>query len=106
MVELVDVVDGTDIDEQWGETNLQLDGTNDVQWARDLNRRGEELDGGKYADKLIGVPDRPMSRRIMWQEAVRTKEKRLDWTKPKSVFVTQYRIVDDPNSWEVLSDMY
>lgn len=34
----------------------------------------------------------------MWQDAVRIKDKTPDWTKPKDVFITQYRTIDDPNS--------
>lgn len=105
-LQLVDVVDGTNVSEEWGEENLQLEGTNDVAWARDLNQRGEDFDGGRFAHWGPFVPDMPWSRREMWQDAVRTKEDRLDWTKPRDIFITQYRMVDEPDSWNVLSDMY
>lgn len=106
MLELVDVVDGTDLPEQWGEEHLQPEGTNDVAWGRDMIVEAEKLRGVELQTGFFGVPIMPRSRRDMWQEAVRTKEKRLDWTKPKNVFVTQYRLVDAPDSWTVLSDMY
>lgn len=105
-VQLVDVVDGTNVSEEWGEANLQLDGTNDVAWAKDCNQRGEEFADGKYAHWSPFIFDGRKSRREMWQEAVRTKADRLDWTKPSEIFITQYRIVDEPDSWTVLSDMY
>lgn len=41
----------------------------------------------------------------MWQTLVRTKKDRLDWTKPKDVFVTQHRVIGVPDPWTVLSDM-
>lgn len=99
-------MDGSNVSEQWGENNLQLDGCNYVEWADDMNRRGKEYANGKFAHGAPFVPDVPKSRREMWQSKVRTKEDRLDWTKPKDIFVTQYRIVDDPDPWMVLSDMY
>lgn len=77
-----------------------------MEWADDMNRRGKEYANGKFAHGAPFVPDVPKSRREMWQSKVRTKEDRLDWTKPKDIFVTQYRIVDDPDPWMVLSDMY
>lgn len=105
-LQLCDVVDSTDVSEQWGEDHLDLEGTNDVEWARDLNKRGREFAGGKFAHWAPFVPDAPKSKREMWQSKVRTKGDRLDWTKPKDVFVTQYRIIDTPDSWTELSDMY
>jgi len=42
----------------------------------------------------------------MWQSMVRTKKDRLDWTEPSNVFITQYRIVGDPDPRTVLSDDY
>ena len=41
----------------------------------------------------------------MWQSLIQTKKQRLDWTKPKDVFVTQYRVMGAPDPWIELSDM-
>ncbi|CVL07742.1 hypothetical protein LB506_012689 [Fusarium annulatum] len=104
-LKLCDVIDGTDLPEEWGEENLELDGTNDVDWAIEANKRGSEFQDEQFAGWSI-FACKPKSRRAMWQSYVRTKKDRLDWTKPSHVFTTQYRIIDTPDSWTVLSDDY
>ncbi|KAE8340609.1 hypothetical protein BDV24DRAFT_151749 [Aspergillus arachidicola] len=79
MLQLCDVIDGTNVSEEWGENNLDIEGTNDEF-------------GGK-------------NKREVWQSLVRTKEDRLDWTKPKDVFITQHRATGAPDPWTELSDM-
>ncbi|KAF5659101.1 hypothetical protein FCIRC_12622 [Fusarium circinatum] len=104
-LQLCDVIDGTDLPEEWGEEHLELDGTHDVEWAIEANKRGSE----SQDDRFAGWPtfaSKPKSRRAMWQSYVRTKKDRLDWTTPSHVFTTQYHIVDTPDSWTVLSDGY
>ncbi|KAK2867968.1 hypothetical protein FQN49_003286 [Arthroderma sp. PD_2] len=103
MLQLCDVIDGTNISEEWGEKNLDLEGTNDVKWAKEKNKRGEEF-GGKWAHGTFAWEGRK-SKREMWQSLVRTKEDRLDWTKPKDVFITQHRVIGAPDPWTELSDM-
>ncbi|KAI1996044.1 hypothetical protein LOZ53_001280 [Ophidiomyces ophidiicola] len=102
MVALCDIIDGTNVSEEWGDSNLDLEGTTDVQWAKAKNKRGEEFDG-KLA---LFAWDAPKSKRELWQSLVRTKEDRLDWTKPKDIFITQYRLIDGPDPWTQLSDMF
>ncbi|RKL18091.1 hypothetical protein BFJ68_g4349 [Fusarium oxysporum] len=104
-LQLCDVIDGTDLPEEWGEKNLELNGTNDVEWAIEANKRGRESQDEKFA-KWSTFSCNGKSRRAMWQSYVRTKKDRLDWTKPSHVFTTQYRIIDTPDSWTVLSDDY
>ncbi|KAB8222019.1 hypothetical protein BDV33DRAFT_190104 [Aspergillus novoparasiticus] len=79
--------------DEWGENNLDLEGTIDVEWAKEKNKRGEEF-GGKRAYSLE-----------LWQSLVRTNEDRLDRTKPKDVFITQHRVIGAPDPWTELSDM-
>ena len=86
-----DVIDGTNVSEEWGEKNLGLEGTNDAEWAEEKNKRGKEL-GGKWANYLFAW-ERRRSELEMWQSLVCTKENRLDWTKPKDVFVTQHLLL-------------
>ena len=105
-LQLCDVVDGTDLAEEWGEDNLDLEGFNDVEWARDINKRGCEFENGKFTHWAPFARDGRKSRREMWQSMVRTKKDRLDWTKPSDIYVTQYRITGDPDPWTVLSDDY
>ncbi|KAF4950129.1 hypothetical protein FGADI_8398 [Fusarium gaditjirri] len=104
-LQLCDVIDGTDLPEEWGEENLELDGTNDVEWAKEANKRGSDSHDEKFSEWPTFASNRK-SRRAMWQSYVRTKKDRLDWTKPSHVFTTQYHIIDTPDSWAVLSDHY
>ena len=101
-LQLCDVIDGTNVSEEWGEQNLDLDGTNDVEWAKEKNKRGKAF-GGRWANGLF-ARDGQKSKREMWQSLVRTKEDRLDWTKPKDIF-TQYRVINSPDPWTEMSDM-
>ena len=39
MVRLRDVIDGTNGSEEWGEMNLGLEGTNDVEWAKEKKKQ-------------------------------------------------------------------
>ncbi|PYI19446.1 hypothetical protein BO99DRAFT_458922 [Aspergillus violaceofuscus CBS 115571] len=103
MLQLCEVVDGTNVSEEWGEKNLNLEGTNDVAWAQEKNKRGEEF-GGKWAHSLFAWEGRK-DKREMWRSVVRTKNHRLDWTKPTDVFVTQYRVIGSQDPWTELSDM-
>ncbi|KAI0116452.1 hypothetical protein GGR51DRAFT_317951 [Nemania sp. FL0031] len=105
-LQLCDVIDGTDLPEQWGEDNLDLDGFNDVEWAKDMNKRGRELTSGKFPNWISFARDGKINKRDMWQSLVRSKKDRLDWTKPSYIFITQYRIRGEPDSWTVMSDMY
>ncbi|KAI0977590.1 hypothetical protein F4678DRAFT_413517 [Xylaria arbuscula] len=105
-LQLCDVIDGTDLPEQWGEDNLDLDGFNDTEWAKDMNKRGRGFENGKFAHWAPFAWCGPMKKREMWQSLVRTKKDRLDWTKPSYIFITQYRIRGEPDSWTVLSDAY
>lgn len=80
MLQLCDVIDGTNVSEEWGENNLDLEGTNDVKWAKEKNKRGVEF-GGKWAYSLHAREGEKNKR-----EMVRTQD-RLDWTEPMSLSV-------------------
>ncbi|KAF5551070.1 hypothetical protein FMEXI_3553 [Fusarium mexicanum] len=76
-LQLCDVIDGTDLPEEWGEENLELDGTNDVEWAIEANERGRKSKNEKFANWCT-FPINRKCRRAMWQSYVRTKKDRLD----------------------------
>ncbi|KAI0205495.1 hypothetical protein F4808DRAFT_472195 [Astrocystis sublimbata] len=103
-LQLCDVIDGTDLPEQWGEDNLDLEGFNDMEWSKGINKRGMEFANGKFAHWAPST--KKMKKRDMWQSLVRSKNDRLDWTKPSDIFITQYRIRGEPDSWTILSEMY
>ncbi|KAF5578920.1 hypothetical protein FPANT_9792 [Fusarium pseudoanthophilum] len=75
-LQLCDVIDGTDLPEEWGEENLELDGTNDVEWVIEANKRGRDSKDEKFA-KWSTFACNPRSRRALWQSYVRTKKDRL-----------------------------
>ncbi|KAI0429892.1 hypothetical protein F5Y09DRAFT_331470 [Xylaria sp. FL1042] len=77
-LQLCDVIDGTDLPEQW-------------EWAQDANKRGREFANGKFAHWAPFAKGGKMKKRDMWQFLVRSKKDRLDWTKPSDIFITQYR---------------
>lgn len=60
--------------------------------------------GGKWAHGVFAWEGQK-DKWDMRQSLVRTKEDRLDWTKPKDIFITQYRLKDTPDPWTKLSDM-
>ncbi|EWG44455.1 hypothetical protein FVEG_15659 [Fusarium verticillioides 7600] len=99
-LQLCDVIDGTDLPEEWGEENLELDGTNDVEWAIEANKRGRASPNEKFVD-CCTYPINRKSRRAMWQSYARTKKDRLDWTK-QAMCLSH----NTPDSWTVLSDDY
>ncbi|EEQ34976.1 conserved hypothetical protein [Microsporum canis CBS 113480] len=68
MLPLCDVIDGTNVSEEWGEKNLDLEGTNDVEWAKAKNKKGKEF-GGKWAHGAFAREGRK-SKREMWQSLV------------------------------------
>ncbi|KND92791.1 hypothetical protein TOPH_02802 [Tolypocladium ophioglossoides CBS 100239] len=106
-LELCDLIDGTNISEDWGEKNLNLEGTNDVDWAWAMKRRTKEWNVEKEGKPrpIDFWPTRPKSKRLIWQSQVRTKASRLDWSRPPEAFITQYRVHGSPDPWTVLSDV-
>ncbi|KAF9730025.1 hypothetical protein PMIN01_11958 [Paraphaeosphaeria minitans] len=92
VVSLCDIIDGTDISEAWGHKFLDLSGTNDVQWAEQMNKRyfasiarGQEM-------VLPLFPTQSIGRQVMWETYVRQKKARLGWTHPDGVFDTRFRL--------------
>ncbi|PGH20794.1 hypothetical protein AJ80_03421 [Polytolypa hystricis UAMH7299] len=85
MLQLCDVIDGTNVSEEWGKKNLDLEGTNDIEWTKDKNKRGREF-GRKWAHCPFARQGQK-SKQEMWESLVRTKVDRLDWTKPKDIFI-------------------
>ncbi|KAE8316493.1 hypothetical protein BDV41DRAFT_562130 [Aspergillus transmontanensis] len=83
LLQLYDVIDGTNVSEEWGENNLDLKGTNDEF-------------GGKWAHSLFAWGGQ-RNKREMWKSLVHTKGDRLDWTTPKDVFITQHRVIGAPD---------
>lgn len=94
---LVDVVDGSDVSEAWGEENLDLAGPTDVAWAL---RKNEAIRSSTDTFRFGGgVPTRPVEKRELWRRVVSTKTGRLGWTTPSSLFSTRFRLHGTPDPW-------
>ncbi|KAH8762767.1 hypothetical protein F5882DRAFT_431431 [Hyaloscypha sp. PMI_1271] len=73
---LTDLIDAMDPSEEWGAENLDLSGTNHVEWARTE----------------------------MWNDIVRSKERRINLALPKEVYVTPFRFRGSTNPRLLESD--
>lgn len=74
LVDLEDLVDGMNLTVEWGEANLDLEGTIDADWGR---WRADALHDGKAS--IGDVPmwcSHPMKRRDVWEETVSAEAKR------------------------------
>lgn len=95
---LTDLIDATDVSEQWGLDNLQLDGPTDLEWARRKDKLIVEANSGD-ASTALGVFAENISRRDLWKKLVRTKGARRGWSHPEHLFATQYRLHGSPDPW-------
>ena len=71
-VDLEDLVDSMNLSMEWGEGNLDLDGTTDVAWAN-LKIGALEKEGKNMHD----LNSTPESKRTIWQSTVSADRKRL-----------------------------
>lgn len=91
-VELQDLIDGMDLSEEWGEENLNLDGTTDTDWLEnyyqafcaDFRERGKD-------EMLVFINPTPTSGRQIWERSVRNKQRRLGWKYSPERYATRYR---------------
>ncbi|KAF2667877.1 hypothetical protein BT63DRAFT_457178 [Microthyrium microscopicum] len=88
---LADLIDGMDLEESWGDTNLDLDGTIDLGWT---NRQTQNLMASIKPNEnnvLLGYPDMPQKRRDIWQASVRSKVNRFGPELPEDLYNTRFR---------------
>ncbi|KAF1813840.1 hypothetical protein P152DRAFT_433382 [Eremomyces bilateralis CBS 781.70] len=97
-VALCDVVDGTNVSEDWGLQHLDLSGTNDVEWALRLNKMSTH--------PVPPFPTAAIKKLELWKSVVQTKIDRLGWTRPSELFTTQYRLKGSEDPWLVYSKAY
>lgn len=100
-VALCDVVDGTDLTEKWGLENLDLSGTNDIDWAKWKNDAIRARSDSWNVLHLIATTE--VSRRKLWENTVRGKEGRLGFKRPKEVFATRFRLRASEDAWSKVS---
>ncbi|RMJ09170.1 hypothetical protein CDV36_011224, partial [Fusarium kuroshium] len=94
---LCDAVDGTDISEQWGVDNLDLDGINDLAWASVMNKA--ITDSCPHLIMFGLIPTKEISKRELWESVVRKKDHRRGWTQPGELFSTRFRLHGSPDPW-------
>lgn len=96
-VALCDIIDGTNVSEEWGNDNLELDGTNDIEWADAMNERLYKASGDDVTALGAAIPTQIVERRSFWQCRVRGKSDRLGWTRPDELFDTRFHMKGAPN---------
>ncbi|KAJ5635118.1 uncharacterized protein N7484_008431 [Penicillium longicatenatum] len=98
-VSLCDCIDGSNVSEEWGVQNLNLDGSNDLEWTRRMNIGAAEAARGKGWMFVHYFPTSTISRREQWELRVRNKKGRLGWTTPETIFETRFRLRGSPDPW-------
>ena len=88
MVDLEDLIDGMNLDLEWGKKNLDLSGYTDTAWKRwkvdALLEDGED-------PLLIYMSRTERSRQALWERCVNKREDRLGWKYPKEIWATRFR---------------
>ena len=97
MVALCDIVDGTDVTEDWGEKNLDLSGMTDADWIKWKNDAIRAEEGSWNIFCLVETT--VVSRSKTWEETIRGKEKRLGFKHPKELFATRFRLRGSEDPW-------
>ncbi|KAJ9222237.1 hypothetical protein DTO169C6_5366 [Paecilomyces variotii] len=87
-VDLQDLIDAQDLSVEWGEENLNLEGSTCVEWAK---RRIDALKEDGVPAHFIFIDPTPVSRRKIWQEYVENKQKRMGWKYPPEIYATRWR---------------
>ena len=96
MVALCDIVDGTNVSEDWGEKNLDLTGTTDAEWIKWKNDAIRSREGWNI---FCLVETTVVSRKKTWEDTVRGKEKRRGFKYPEKLFATRFRLRGSEDPW-------
>jgi hypothetical protein len=101
-VRIADLVDGMGLTEEWGSQNLDLNGTNDIVWAQQKNKRIGESVPETTNSLMLQVSEAPFSKKEIWDDIVRSRDQRIDPACSKEVYVTRFRSRDsgDPRLLE------
>jgi hypothetical protein len=100
LVDLQDLVDGMDLSEEWGEQHLDLEGTNDVEWAERKNEKIRASVPVTDTSCMLEVFGAAFNKRETWKEIVGRKSHRIGVELPKEYFATRFRgkNMGDPRS--------
>ncbi|KAK2756974.1 hypothetical protein FQN54_004942 [Arachnomyces sp. PD_36] len=85
---LDDLVDGMDLSEEWGQTNLNLEGHTDTKWAKDTID-AHRADG--VEEMFIFIDPDPIPRRQIWQKCIRNKQRRMGWKYSPEIYSSRFR---------------
>ena len=88
-VALADAIDGMDLSEEGGFTNLNLTHQDDTRWAKWANEKMERTNTTATLDK---IPTNVFDRKAIWKRSVTGKQRRGGWKYPKEVYVTRFRM--------------
>ncbi|GAT24835.1 similar to An12g05550 [Aspergillus luchuensis] len=88
LLDLEELIDGMDLSEEWGHKTLDLEGQTDTQWLED---RAQAFRDDGVDEMFIFVDPTPVSRREIWLDAVRNKQRRLGWKYSPDVYASRYR---------------
>lgn len=100
-VGLCDAIDGTNVDMDWALHHLNLNGTNDVAWAK---RKNEAIETHATSNPAMGVGIAMREKYDIWREAVNGKRHRIGPKRSPDMFMTRFRIVGSPDPWRVPRD--
>jgi hypothetical protein len=90
--DLSDLVDGMNLDEEWGEAHLQFDQPAPIDYIQKKNEMILESLPGRPSALLALLSEKPNPREI-WRHIVRTKGKRISDELPGHRYVTRFRKV-------------
>lgn len=88
-VALADAIDGMDLSEEWGFTNLNLTYQDDTRWAKWANEKMENTNTIATLDK---IPTNAFDSKEIWHRSVAGKQRRGGWKYPKDVDATRFRM--------------
>jgi hypothetical protein len=88
--DLEDLIDGMDLSEEWGEQNLDLDRSCNVEYAQKKNEKIRASIPKTFYSELMEMNDGPTELRGVWQEIVRSKAKRIGVEMPRELYNTRF----------------
>ncbi|RDL37583.1 uncharacterized protein BP5553_05016 [Venustampulla echinocandica] len=89
---LVDLVDGMDLTEEWGLANLRLEGTPDAAYIAKKNEAIRSSIPLTDTSCILELGTNPQERIRTWQEVVRSKSARIGLEFPKEFYATRFRL--------------
>ncbi|KAH7314337.1 hypothetical protein BKA65DRAFT_609793 [Rhexocercosporidium sp. MPI-PUGE-AT-0058] len=94
LVGLTGLIDGMNLTEDWGASNLDLSGTNDVAWALEKNEKIRGSVPLTMGSCFFEVDEGPLKTRDLWEQRVRTKQNRIG-QELSPEYTTRFRFRDD-----------